>query len=96
MKLLTLIYDASIEESMVELLDGLGVRGVTWIHDVHGIGGRGAKKNSPVFPGANHIALLVLAPEDLSRVHRAIRRLQSSYRLKPGISLFCQDVEELP
>jgi hypothetical protein len=96
MKLLTIIYDSSIDASMAELLDALEVPGVTWIHDVVGRGGRGPKMNTPVFPGTNHIALVALADEDVPRVHRAIRRLQGSFRLKPGIGLFCQDLEELP
>lgn len=96
MKLLTIIYDSSIEESMTELLDALEIPGITKIADVVGRGGRGPKMNSPVFPGTNNIALIVLSPEDLTRVHRAIRRLQNSYRLKPGITLLVQDVEEMP
>jgi hypothetical protein len=96
MKSLTVIYDSSIHESMVELFDGLEIRGITWIYDVHGRGGRGAKADSPVFPGTNHIALIGLQDEDAPRVHRAIRRLQNSYRLKPGITIFSQEVEELP
>lgn len=96
MKLLTIIYDSSIEESMKELLDGLEVRGVTWIYDVYGRGGRGPKMNTPVFPGTNNIALVGLQNDEVGRVVRAIRRLQGSYRLKPGITLFQQEVEELP
>jgi hypothetical protein len=30
------------------------------------------------------------------RVHGAVRRLQSSYRLKPGVTMLLQDVEVLP
>lgn len=96
MKLLTLIYDSSIEGSMKELLDGLEVRGATWIYDVYGRGGRGPKMNSPVFPGTNNLALLGLPDDEVARVVRAIRRLQGSYRLKPGITIFQQEAEELP
>ncbi|MGV3722515.1 MAG: PG0541 family transporter-associated protein [Actinomycetota bacterium] len=96
MKQLTIIYDSSIEASIKELLDALEVPGITWIYDVPGRGGRGAKMNSPVFPGSNNIAILVLTPEGVARVQRAIRRLQESFRLKPGVTLLCQDVEVLP
>lgn len=96
MKLLTVIYDSSIEESMKELLDALEIRGVTWIYDVYGRGGRGPKMNTPVFPGTNNMALIGLADEEVGRVHRAIRRLQGSYRLKPGITILQQEVQELP
>ena len=96
MKLLTIIYDSSIDASMLELLDALEVPGITWINDVPGRGGRGPKMNSPVFPGSNNIALVALPPEDVARVQRAIRRLQGSFRLKPGVTILCQDVEVLP
>jgi hypothetical protein len=96
MKLLTIIYDSSIEASMAELLEALEVPGLTQIRDVFGRGGRGPKANTPVFPGTNNIALISLPDEDVPRIQRAIRRLQTSYRLKPGITILCQDVEELP
>jgi len=96
MKLLTIIYDSSIEASMSELLYALENPGYTEIYDVFGRGGRGPKMNTPVYPGTNTIVWVSLPTEDVARVQRAIRRLQNSYRLKPGITLLCQDVEELP
>lgn len=95
-KLLTIIYDSSIEASMSELLDALDLPGYTKIYDIFGRGGRGPKMNTPVYPGTNTIVWVSLPSEDVTRVQRAIRRLQNSYRLKPGITLLCQDVEELP
>lgn len=96
MKLLTIIHDSSIEESMKELVDGLEIAGITWIYDVHGRGGRGPKMNTPVFPGTNHMVFMALPDDEVGRVVRAIRRLQGSYRLKPGITILQQEVEELP
>jgi hypothetical protein len=96
MKLLTLIYDSSIEGSMSELLDALEVPGYTKIADVVGAGGRGPKMNTAVFPGTNNLVYLVLPDDDIPRVHRAIRRLQNSYRLKPGVTILSQEVDEMP
>ncbi len=95
MKLLTVIFDSSIEGSMQELLDALEIPGITWLHHVTGVGGRGPKRNDAIFPGTNHIATIVLPEEDVPRVRRAIRRLQHSYKLKPGITMLLQDVEVL-
>src|SRR4051794_25690039 len=95
-KLLTLIYDSGVEASMSELLDALEVRGLTRIYDVFGRGGRGPKMNTPVFPGTNNLVYLAVPEEDVPRIHRAIRRLQHSFRLKPGITILSQDVDELP
>lgn len=96
MKLLTIIYDSGIETSMAELLEGLRIPGLTLLRDVHGRGGRGPKENSPVFPGTNNVALVALPDEDVERVRRAIRSLQAGYRLKPGVTILCQDAEALP
>jgi len=96
MKLLTLIYDSSIEASMEELLAALEIPGITRVYDVLGRGGRGPKMNTAVFPGTNNMALIALPEADVPRVQRAIRRLQGSFRLKPGVTIFCQEVEELP
>ena len=96
MKLLTIIYDSSIEGSMTELLNALDLPGITTVYGVLGRGGRGPKMNSPVFPGTNTLTMIVLPEEAVPRVQRAVRRLQGSFRLKPGVTLLCQDVEELP
>ena len=94
-KLLTIIFDSSIDDSMKDLLSALDLPGITWIHEVWGHGGRGHKMGTAVFPGSNNIALVVLPAEDVARVHRAVRRLQGGYRLKPGITMLLEDVEEL-
>ena len=96
MKLLTIVYDSSVEASMSELLDALEVPGITKVTEVSGRGGRGPKMNTPVFPGTNNIAFVVVPPEQVDRIRRAIRRLQASFRLKPGVTILCQDVEALP
>jgi hypothetical protein len=72
------------------------VPGWTLVEHVFGRGGRGPRMNSPVFPGTNHLVYLSLPDEEVPRVVRAIRRLQGSYRLKPGITIYSQTVEELP
>ena len=96
MKLLTIIYDSGVDESMLQLLEGLEVPGYTRITDLHGLGGRGPKQLNPIYPGSNNLLLVSLPDEDVERVRNAIRRFQASFRLKPGITLLCQPVEELP
>ena len=60
MKQLTVIYDTAIDESITELIDGLGLAGYTKLFEAHGSGGTGHKLNTPVFPGINNILLLLL------------------------------------
>jgi hypothetical protein len=93
MKQLTVIYDAAIDESMMELMDGLNLPGFTKLFDAHGLGGTGRKLSSPVFPGTNNLLLLLLPDNEVRRVTDALYRLQATYRLKPGLTLVLQDVE---
>jgi Nitrogen regulatory protein P-II len=96
MKLLTIIYDSSIEDSMIQLVEDLEVPGFTRFTDLQGRGGRGPKQLNPIFPGSNNVLLAAMPDEQAERVRRAIRRLQSSFRIKPGVTILCQAVEELP
>ena len=96
MKLLTIIYDSGIDETMMDLVESLGVSGWTKLSHLLGSGGRGPKLNSPVFPGTNHLLLVAVPDDQVERIRLALRRLQSNFRLKPGITLLCQDVDTLP
>ena len=96
MKLLTIIYDSSIEDSMLQLVEDLGVPGFTRLTDLQGTGGCGPKQMNPIFPGSNNVLLTAMPDEQVDRVRRAIRRLQASFRIKPGVTILCQEVEELP
>lgn len=92
MKLLTIIYDSGIDESLTETLEGVGVSGYTKLFDAHGVGGRGKKFNTPVFPGTNNLLLVILPDSEVDRVTRAIAQMQASFRLKPGVTVLVQDV----
>lgn len=95
-KLLTLIYDSAIDETLMELLEELGVEAYTKIFNAHGLGGRGRKENTPVWPGTNHLILIAIAEPEARRIIGAVRRLQATYRLRPGITILLQDVEVAP
>jgi hypothetical protein len=96
MKQLTVIYDAGIDESVTELIDGLKLSGYTKLYAAHGAGGCGLKLSTPVFPGANNLLLLLLPDEQVRKVTDALYRLQAAYRLKPGMTLVVQDVQIPP
>lgn len=93
MKQLTVIYDAGIDESITELVEGLNLPGYTKLFCAHGAGGTGRKLNSPVFPGLNNLLLLLLPDDDVRTVTNALYRLQATYRLKPGVTMILQDVQ---
>jgi hypothetical protein len=92
-QLLTLIYDSAIDETMMELLAELRVPGYTKIFDTYGLGGRGRKENTPVYPGTNHVLLIAAPEEETRRITGAVRRLQETFRLRPGVTMILQDAE---
>jgi hypothetical protein len=94
-KLLTIIYDSAIDETMMELLGELGVQNYTKTFDSHGRGGRGLKENTPVWPGTNHLLLIATPEAETRRIASAVRRLQGTFRLRPGVTMLLSDVERL-
>ncbi len=95
MKLVVIIYDSGIDESLMDLLQELRVPGYTKVFDAHGEGGRGKKFNSPVFPGTNNVLYVALPDEQVAPTAQRVRALQSSFRLKPGISIYVMPMEEM-
>lgn len=102
MKLVTLIYDSGIDEAVVEEVDAVvkrvadpHTRGWTRLVDAHGFGGTGYRRGDQIFPGTNNVLLVALPDEFVPDVWRRMRRLQSTFRLKPGITILVQPVEVL-
>ncbi|HEX2999645.1 MAG TPA: hypothetical protein VHR86_05350 [Armatimonadota bacterium] len=95
MKLLTIIYDNGIEEAVMEEIDSLHLEGWTHITNVVGFGGQGLRRGDQIFPGTNNILLIALPEERIPEVQRHLRQLQSTFRLKPGITILVQPVEIL-
>jgi len=96
MKLLWIIYDSAIDDTLRELFDRLELPGYTRVERLFGAGGRGRKRDDAVFPGSNNLVMTLVPDEDVERIRRAIRRLQAEYRIRPGVTIICQDAEELP
>ncbi len=86
--LLLIVYDRAIEMDVMSRLEGLDLPGYTLIRDVEGKGGTGIKKGDPVFPGLNNLLLIALNESQVPDVVATLRKLQSDYLLKPGITIF--------
>ncbi|HET6382181.1 MAG TPA: hypothetical protein VFJ58_02225 [Armatimonadota bacterium] len=95
MKLLTLIYDAAIDTSLMELLEEMEVTGWTKTYQSEGLGCAGFKLNTPIWPGTNNQILIAGEEGYLRQISAAIRSMQSDYKLRPGIFMALQEVEEL-
>jgi len=93
--LLTVIYDDGIDERVMEAIAACDVSGWTKVHGVHGLGGKGKKLDTPVWPGVNNVILLALSSEKATEVAEAVRALQGTYRRRPGITLWVQPITVL-
>lgn len=73
----------------------VGVDGYTKFLNAQGLGGRGLKLGNPVFPGLNNMLLVQLHESKVDEFVEALRGMQSQYILKPGITIWCIDVQVL-
>lgn len=94
-KLLIIVYDRAIEEDMMSTVERVGINGYTKFFNAHGLGGRGLKLGNPVFPGLNNMLLIQLHESKVSELVEAVRKMQAQYVLKPGITIWCLDVQVL-
>lgn len=95
MKLVTVIYDGGIDEAVLEQVEAMNLSGWTRLVEAHGVGGAGRRRGDQIFPGTNNVLLVALPDERVNELWRRLRALQATFRLKPGITIFVQPVEEL-
>jgi hypothetical protein len=87
MKLLIVIYDSGVDESINALLDELKPPGYTKLFGAHGLGGQGLKLGDVVWPGTNNLLYLALDDHLIPPFVQRLRQLQAQFRLKPGITI---------
>ena len=95
MKLLVVIYDSGIEESIDEVLEELNLPGYTKLFDAHGFGGQGLKLGSVTWSGTNNVLYCALPEDRIPPLVERLRKLQAEFRLKPGITILSVPVEQL-
>ena len=95
MKLLVVIYDSGIEESVNEILEELKLPGYTKLFGAHGFGGQGLKLGDVVWPGANNVLYAALEEDQISPLVERLRKLQTGFRLKPGVTILALPAEVL-
>ncbi len=93
MKLAVVVYEAGIEDSMAELLRRLELPGWTKLEGATGFGHKGPREGSPIWPGTNHVLLLVLEESVVSTFLEALENLKREYLRPPAIFAFVVPVE---
>lgn len=95
MKLLFVIYDSGIDETLTKTLKEHGIEGYTKIFDTHGLGSTGFKDGTPVFPGMNNVLLVSLPAESVQSFLDCLKKLKQTYKINPGITIYSLDAQEL-
>jgi hypothetical protein len=95
MRLLTIVYDQGVDETVMAQIEEMGLLGWTKVFNAHGEGGRGRKLNDPIWPGQNNLLYLQVSEEQAAEVVSVLKGIQNSHRLKPGITIWSQLVDVL-
>jgi hypothetical protein len=95
MRLLIVVYDQGVDETVMTQIEEMGLPGWTKVFNAHGEGGRGRKLNDPIWPGQNNLLYLQVSEEQAETVVGALKGIQNSHRLKPGITIWSMPVDVL-
>ncbi len=93
MKLLVVVYEAGIDDSVTGLLERLNLPGWTKLEGGVGFGRKGPRLGTPIWPGTNNLLLLVLEEQEVHRVLEALEALKREYLRPPALFAFVQPVE---
>ncbi len=97
MKMVLIVYNAAIEEEMMEALQEIGVENYTKWDRVLGKGPiSGPHFDSDVWPGVNSMLAIAVEDEKKDRIMAKVRELKSKESIaKEGIGAFVLPLEEM-
>ncbi|MDR5709681.1 MAG: hypothetical protein QN172_06385 [Armatimonadota bacterium] len=93
MKLVVVIYEAGIDDSMMDLLHRLELPGWTKMEGAMGFGRKGLRLGSAIWPGTNNLLFLVLEEPQVRILLEALEALKREYLRPPALFAFVQSVE---
>lgn len=94
MKLVTVVYEGGIDESVTALLSRLKLPGWTKLEGATGFGRKGLRLGTAIWPGTNTV-LLILLPDDLvPSVLGSLEQLKREYVIPPALTAYVQSVEQ--
>ncbi len=93
MKLVVVVYEAGVDDSVTDLLRRLELPGWTKLEGAVGFGRKGLRLGTAIWPGTNHLLLLVLEEPQVTRLLEALEALKREYLRPPAVFAFVQPVE---
>jgi len=93
-KLVLVVYEAGVDDSVTELLRQLELPGWTKLEGAVGFGNKGLRLGTPIWPGTNHVLFAALEDERVPRFLRALDQLKQGYLRPPAIQAFVLPLED--
>ncbi|HET6386954.1 MAG TPA: hypothetical protein VFJ58_26500 [Armatimonadota bacterium] len=95
MNLLLIIFDASLEERVLDSLRRIGVPGYSLVRDLTGFGRTGRREGDPIWPGTNSMLMVVVPEGVMDSVREMLSRLKQEYTRPPALHVFSLDATEI-
>jgi nitrogen regulatory protein PII len=87
-EMVIVVFNSSIEEEMMEALEGAGMECYTKIPDVQGVGScSDPRLDCHVWPGTNTMFMLCVDPESKGPLLDAVRHMKETHR-EEGVTAF--------
>jgi hypothetical protein len=93
MKLVLVVYEAGMDDSVTELLRELELPGWTKLEGAVGFGRKGLRLGTPIWPGTNHVLFAALEDGQVPGFLRALEKLKEGYLRPPALQTFVLPVE---
>lgn len=95
MKAVMILFDSELREEVFMIMKLVELVNYTLMPNLFGSGNQGKKEGSIAWPGNNEIVLLVVTPDQYTRVKEEIHRFKSARTSKEGMLLFNWSLDEV-
>jgi hypothetical protein len=94
MRLLFIVFEASVENRVIEILHRCGAPGFTRFADGTGDGKRGRREGSPVWPGLNNLIMSGVPEEIVPLITESLQKLEDERGGRLAVKVFSVPAEE--
>ncbi len=93
MKLVLVVFEAGVDDSVMELVRKLQLPGWTKLEGATGFGRKGLRLGTPIWPGTNHVLFAALDDGAVEPFLKALDELKQGYLRPPAIQAFVLPLE---
>lgn len=93
MKLVLVVFEAGVDDSVMELVRKLQLPGWTKLEGATGFGRKGLRLGTPIWPGTNHVLFTALDDGAVEPFLKALDELKRGYLRPPAIQAFVLPLE---